>query len=288
MKVYFAGIETCSASYNLNIKRGDNIFCTYFYKNKTDVFLDKISINKGHKGLITIDSGAHSFFGYTGNSTAAHHNNKVKKEMPDPNIYFEKYIEWIKTNYDKASYFVELDIQSIVGMEKVWRWRQRYIDEGVMEKIIMVLHSYEGIESLDQMLRMARSGYIGLEGLRAKKINLPYTKILKRCIDEGVKVHGFALTDANIASKYPFYSVDSTTWTAPVRYGTIIILENGKLKQVAPTKENYLKHKISPDEFKVNKSKKASTMKLNFAMNSQRQYEAYLKNLWEKRGVKWT
>ncbi len=287
MKVYFAGMESIHSSYPVNVLPTDNIFCTFFYHKKTDAFLKKINKLNGHKGTITIDSGAHTFFGYTGESTMAHHNSKDKSKMPCPDKYFARYFEWIKENYEKISYYVELDIQSIVGMDKVRKWRAMLKSAGVFDKCILVAHSVDTWEDFVELCEESESKYIGFEGLRAKKILMPYTKMLKYCYERQIKVHGFALTDASIASNFPFSTVDSTTWTAPVRFGSIIVVDGGKLKQVAPTKANYLKYKVSPDMFKTDRSKEASTLKLNHAMESQREYEKFLTRLWETRGIKW-
>jgi len=287
MKVYFAGMESIYSSYKVDLLPTDNIFCTFFYNKKTDSFLKQVNKLKGHLGTITIDSGAHTFFGYTGESTMAHHNNKDKSKMPCPDKYFSRYFDWIKENYEKIDYYVELDIQSIVGMEKVRSWRAMLKSAGVFDKCILVAHSVDTWEDFITLCNESESKYIGFEGLRAKKILMPYTKMLKYCYENQIRVHGFALTDAAIASAFPFSTVDSTTWTAPVRFGSIIVLDGGKLKQVAPTKANYLKYRIDTSMFKTERSKEASTLKLNHAMESQREYEKFLKRLWETRGIKW-
>jgi len=293
MIVYFAGMETTLNSYDIVPKATDNIFCTYFYRKNTDKMLEKLSIDKGHQGIITVDSGAHSFFGYTGNSTAAHHNGKDPKDMPDPEKYWKNYLKWVVKNYDRISYFVELDIGAIVGYSTVKRWRGEMKFAKVLDKCIPVMHS-TGMDSekstwenFTDLCDSTTSGYIGLEGLRAKQVTLPYMKMLKYCYSKGIKVHGFALTNKDIVNKYPFYSVDSTTWTAPLRYGTHIVLDNGMLKQVTPTKKNYIKHRVNPELFNGQRSRDASTQKLMSSMEAQRDYEIYLTKLWKARGVNW-
>lgn len=288
MKVYFAGMENIYNSYKTPPKKTDNIFCTFFYPNSTVKFLKDISKDKGHEGIITIDSGAHSFFGYAGTSTAAHHNNKDKSEMPDPYLYFEKYLSFIKEHYEKISYFVELDIQAIVGMDQVWKWRERMSKEGVYDKCIPVIHSIDSTDVYKRTLDTLESGYIGLEGLRNKKINLPYMKILKECYERNIKVHGFALTASEITTKYPFFSVDSTTWTAPVRYGTLLVLDKGSLKQVGCTKANHIKYGFPVELHSTNKDRESSVKKLQYCMGQQRKYEKFLKDMWISRGIKWT
>lgn len=287
MKVFFAGFETVVASYTVFEKPTDDIFATYFYRNKTNALFERVSKAKGHQGLIVIDSGAHSFFGYTGTSTAAHHNNKKVKDMPDPNKYLADYVDWIEENYDHADYFVELDIQSIVGLEQVKKWREIYKSRNIAKKIIKVMHRCDSWDDFEKMVNESESGYIGLEGLSAKKINLPYMKMLNYCYKKNVKVHGFALTASDITLNYPFYSVDSTTWTAPVRYGTFLVLENGSLKQKKPDKNNLLKYKLPIELITKNLTLEGSNIKLGLSMEAQRKYGEYLTEYWRKRGVLW-
>lgn len=293
MIVYFAGMETTCKSYDILPKSTDNIFCTYFYRKNTDSMLEKFSKDKGHKGIITVDSGAHSFFGYTGTSTAAHHNGKNPDDMPDPEKYWRDYLKWIVLNYQKISFFVELDIGAIVGYDTVLRWRSEMRDAGVFDKCIMVMHSTgmdlnkSTMENFYALCEETESNYIGFEGLRAKKVTLPYGKMLHHCFKNKIKVHGFALTAKEVTTKYPFYSVDSTTWTVPLRYGTFLVIEDGSMKQVSPTKENYIKYGIDPYLNSNERSKEASANKLLLSMETQREYEIFLTKLWDKRGVKW-
>jgi hypothetical protein len=39
-----------------------------------------------------------------------------------------------------------------------------------------------------------------------------------------VKVHGFAIASIDLPLRYPFYSVDATTWMIIGRYGSILVL----------------------------------------------------------------
>lgn len=43
-----------------------------------------------------------------------------------------------------------------------------------------------------------------------------------------LKVHGFAMTDPINMLRYPWYSVDSSSWTWAFRYGLVYLFNNGK------------------------------------------------------------
>ena len=240
----------------------------------------------GHEGIITIDSGAHSFFGAAGISSAGHQQN-TKTKLPDHEIYFRDYVKWIKQNYDKISYFVELDIQAIIGLKRVKEWRNLLKAEGLYSKCIPVMHSIDTWDDFVEMCETSESKYIGFEGMRKKKITMPYMKMLKYCHKNGIRVHGFALTAKEVTTKYPFYSVDSTTWTVPNRFGTVIVLEDGKMKQKAPRKENIMKYGKPLSSWNKDKSKEGCKDKLLDAMKVQRRYQRYLTDFWEAKGIVW-
>jgi len=288
MKVYLAGMESILNSYkDVKIKTTDNVFGTFFYQKNTTSLLNELAERK-HEGLITIDSGAHSFFGYAGISSATHQQNADKSKMPDPDEYVERYFKWLKEHWEKFSYFVELDIQAIVGLDKVKQWRKRMKKEGLYEKCITVYHRCDEWKDYLDMLKDSQSKYVGLEGLRHGKMCVPYMKCLKTAYEKQVKVHGFALTNPSVANEYPFYSIDSTTWTSPVRYGTFFALNRfGSIVQKGPSKENYLDNDIPVDIFSIQKGPEASTAKLSHSAEKFREFERILTSMWEARGVKW-
>jgi len=289
MIIYLAGMESILTSYTtFDLKKDDSIFCTFFYRAKTDKMLDLLG-EAGHKGIVTVDSGAHSFFGYTGSPSASHQQQKAdSSKMPDPEEYLERYILWLKQNWNRFTYFVELDIQSILGLDKIKSWRERLREEGLFSKCITVYHSCDTWEDYVEMIETTESGYVGLEGVRNRIIHIPYIRCLKLAYEKGVKVHGFALTSMNIVKKYPFYSVDSTTWTSTVRYGSFISLDKqGMLVQKTPTKKNYLDNRMNLDLLSVKKGKESSVKKLNHSAEQFRLFEKTVTNMWISRGVDW-
>lgn len=209
MKLYFAGMDQAMSSYKYMPLKTDNVFGTFFYASTSSRMLQMLD-KAGHTGIRTIDSGAHSFFGCAGISTQSHHNSKKDKGvlMPEPNEYMMEYLVWLKRHYHLFDYFVELDIQAIVGMEKVRYWRRRLEREGLWDKCIPCLHSCDSPAQWDETIHSAASKYVGFEGLRNRKVNIPYMRLLRQCYNLGVRVHGFALTNGEILEQYPFWSAD--------------------------------------------------------------------------------
>jgi hypothetical protein len=288
VKLYFAGTENVNDSYRWEPLPTDNLFCTFFYATRTSKLLQKLAGK--HKGLITIDSGAHSFFGYAGISTQTHHNKKQhgKSKMPCPIRYFDQYLYWLKRHEHLFDYFVELDIQAIVGFEKVRFWRRKLERLNLWHKCIPVLHSCDTNDEMMETISDCASKYVGFEGLRDRKVNIPYMKLLDYCYKRNVRTHGFALTNNKILEAYPFYSADSTTWTSTVRYGSFMVFDRGmKIVQKPPTRRNYLKNRINPGIFNTVKDEQTSRKKLEHSASVLRKAEVFLTTLWESRGVKW-
>ena len=121
MQVHIAALEN-ACNYLLKQLEKDEIkyaLVSYFYlkENEFQIIVDSVS-----KKLL-IDSGAHSF----------QHGKKI-----DFVEYTKKYAEFIKKNTDnpKIEGFFEMDIDNVIGYEKVLELRK--ILEEVSDKIIPV------------------------------------------------------------------------------------------------------------------------------------------------------
>ncbi len=132
MVVYFAAIEAGDAVDLIPENAFRCAFFSYYYCRKGQAKNDILIKSRPHMKLITIDSGAHSFFSEHADSglTVSFHKKKTKtKESPQE--YFEQYIAWLKKHWDFYDYFVELDIGEIVGQDVVLSWRERLKAEGL-------------------------------------------------------------------------------------------------------------------------------------------------------------
>lgn len=244
MVVYFAAIEAGDAVDLIPENAFRCAFFSYYYCRKGQAKNDILIKSRPHMKLITIDSGAHSFFSEHADSglTVSFHKKKTKtKESPQE--YFEKYVDWIKKHWDFFDYFVELDIGEIVGQQTVLAWRERLKAEGLYTKCITVYHP--GIMSWDDYIRTlddSQSRYVALEGDRtAKRNRLPYRKMIKAAYDRGVKTHGFAMTKLDVFHKYPFFSVDSSSWKAAAQYGSGRVVSGQGTKIIRYRDKNALK-----------------------------------------------
>lgn len=285
MKVYLAGAETCYAGYGFIPRDEASIFSTYFYRDQATKLLEKTSADV-RTGLITIDSGAHSFFHAAGFSCVAGQSKNAKNVSPDE--YIEGYFRWVEMVYDRIDYFVELDLQDIVGLDKVKQWRQEWKRRGLFDKCITVMHSCDTWRDFEELVDTSESRYIGLEGYRQKKLRLPLMKCAQYCYDRQVKTHCFAMTSSKIMRDYPFYSVDSSTWTTAQRYGMVQVFDKGEMKSYRRDEQLH-KRAIVPPALGVNiRGNLFGRPGLEFVTDEFLKMERYFTNLWTERGIIWT
>ena len=162
-----------------------------------------------------LDSGAFTFMSST------------KGETPDWNRYIKGYIDFI--NLYEIDLFFELDIDAIVGYEQVKQMRKK-IEAGTGKQCIPVWHRSRGAQ---EYIRLCDEyPYIAIGGFAIKDIKSnEYNQIiplLDKAFAKGTKVHGLGFTPPELL-KYPFYSVDSSSWTSGSRYASVYSFCNGRM-----------------------------------------------------------
>ncbi len=167
-----------------------------FYKGE-NVCYETVNI-VGNQNFL-LDSGAFSYM----------NGKHITKSNMDK--YVKKYISFIN-QYD-VKYFFEMDVDSIFGLETVEQWRKQ-IETQTGKKCIPVWHKQRGVEYWKNMCR--EYDYIAIGGLvlGAKKQEYPfYKKLVEYAALRDIKVHGLGFTKTKLLKEYPFYSVDSSTWS---------------------------------------------------------------------------
>ncbi len=288
MKIYLAGIEgQYDSPYRGEIK---NAFYSYYYmrKDKLDV---KIKGAKEYHNLVFVDSGAHTFFSEDETLANAGVHQKKTKTKESPEVYFNNYVIWLKRNYQHYDYFAELDIGDIVGQELVNKWREVLKKENLYSKCVTVYHPrVMDWKAYIDMLEDSESKYVALEGDRSNRKRLPYTKLIKECYTRGIKVHGFAMTKDSVMSRYPFYSVDSTSWLQGSMYGQITYWDGFKIKAVPRRDKNKFSKLGGRANIKLlnNPDKKQQRYyEQKIGINAYQTAEKYYTKLWLKRKIKW-
>lgn len=190
---------------------GANILQSFYY---CDSFTEEIIIPNCKRFLL--DSGAFSFFS--------------KGKAADWGEYIKKYAGFINRN--RIDQFFELDIDVLVGYEKVLYYRAK-LEDMTGKASIPVWHRERGRE---EFLKMCEDyDYIALGGIAAKNVKATEYKYFPWFIDEahkrGAKIHGLGYTNLKGLQQYHFDSVDSSTWSAGNRFGHIFTFTGKTLVQ---------------------------------------------------------
>ena len=194
-------------SYKEELSNSKCILTSFYY------FRDKLPFDVD---LHLVDSGAFTFFS--------------SKKKIDIDQYLTEYIEYIN-KYD-IKYFFELDIDVLVGYDKVLELRER-LERETGKKCIPVWHMSRGKDEFIKMIKeydyASIGGVVNKESIVNHKDKFHLLNKLAR--KHGCKLHGLGVTDANVEN-YGFYSVDSTSWNSGTRFGKFMKFEQNKIKHI--------------------------------------------------------
>ena len=166
---------------------------------------------------LLLDSGAFSFLS--------------SGKRVDWDDYLSCYIDYINAN--DVKFFFELDIDKIIGYDRVKEIRRR-LERETGKRPIPVWHRHLGKE---EFLRMCDEyDYVAIGGLAIKDIRQNEYKYLPAFIREahkrGAKIHGLGFTHSAWLPRLHFDSVDSSSWSAGMRYGQIYTFNGRTIKQI--------------------------------------------------------
>lgn len=157
-------------------------------------------------GDFLLDSGAFTFMQGT---------SKVEWEG-----YIDRYADFIRRN--KVCKYFELDIDSVVGYEKVKQYRKA-LERRVGWPCIPVWHKSRGVKEYqrlcDEYDYIAIGGIVSGEIKRAQYVAFP--SMIAEAHRRKCKVHGLGFTALDWLNRCHFDSVDSTSWTTGNRFGFV-------------------------------------------------------------------
>lgn len=169
-------------------------------------------------GDFLLDSGAFTFM----------QNNKTHVEWEE---YIERYADFIKRN--SINKFFELDIDSVVGYEKVKEYRRK-LENLTRRQCIPVWHKSRGIEEFKSMCD--EYSYVAIGGIAINEISKnqysAFPAMIKEAHRRGAKVHGLGFTSLKYLPKIHFDSVDSTAWTTGNRFGYIYRFDGKTMQKI--------------------------------------------------------
>lgn len=183
------------------IFKGTNILQSFYYCDRFTVE----SILPQCKSFM-LDSGAFTFFG--------------SGKQVDWDEYLRKYAQFI--NEHQIKLFFELDIDQLVGYERVLYFRKR-LEDMTGKASIPVWHKSRGRE--DYLKTCEEYDYVAIGGIVTKEITQKEYNVFPYLISEAhkrdAKVHGLGFTNLKGLTMYHFDSVDSTAWISGNRFGCV-------------------------------------------------------------------
>lgn len=208
-------VKVCLASLEIEFKnvvgRLTDEYLNYglvsYYYLKDDEQLEKILSKVKY---LYVDSGAHSF----------QHGKKV-----DFDKYTKEYAEFCKKHSDnpKILGFFEMDIDNVVGYEKVLEYRK--ILEEKSNKIIPVWHNNRGIEDFIETCK--KYNRISITGFANNDItDSQYNLFINLAHQHNCKIHILGMTRFNLLKNLNLAkddSFDSSSWTQDGIFGNLSI-----------------------------------------------------------------
>jgi len=198
MKIYAAGLNTTLAVFEFLEGKNIPILLSFAYKEEFRR-VGELSDD------IFVDSGAFTAF-------------TKGQEIP-----LDEYMAFLRD----GGYGIYAGLDSIGNAKKTRENIQRMVDEGFCP--IPTFHYGGDLSYLREYV--SSFPYIALGGVAQLRGKKPAMRFFDQCwaeiVDgEGhprVKVHGFAVTSRELMIRYPWYSVDSTSWVAGSKFGMIML-----------------------------------------------------------------
>lgn len=258
MKLFLSGLETFSYLKDSKIEIPLFILGSFFYLKKSKLdFLNKYIEFKNKCNDFILDSGAFSLLNSSKN---------LDTFLNNLDRYIQEYINFIN-KYD-IKHFIELDIDSLVGYERVKEIRKR-IEKETNKKCIPAWHLSRGLEEWKNLTK--EYDYVAIGGIVTKEIKKrDYKKILPQLLkiarQNNCKVHGLGFTGNNL-KEYDFYSVDSSSWSWIRRHKKLSIF-NYKTKSID--------YRYISETHKIKKDKKTEVELCNITIREWKKFQAYL------------
>ena len=213
MKIYLAGNNGRKHLIKENKLFHIYMLESFFYIKDWQIDLIKRKVLKG----FMLDSGAFTFM-------------QNKDKVVDWDKYTEEYANFIK-KYN-IELFIEMDIDSIIGLKEVERLRTK-LENITNKKCIPVWHKSRGKEYFLQMVK--DYDYVAIGGLAINIIKRKEFKYLHWFIKEAhknnCKIHGLGFTPSHL-KEYRFDSVDSKSWINGNLGKFIYKFNNGNMRKI--------------------------------------------------------
>lgn len=222
LSIFFSGVEYESyldILYDLGVR---NFLMSYEYlKGKGNSQLKKYSDMH-----LFIDSGAFTYM-----SDPKYEAYTVEQWEQQ----IQNYLAWAERHKSQIFAIADLDLQYLVGNEKVYEWRKKYFEPFMLRTGIPVCFMYhdEGMEQWEYMCK--RYPYVGMSLRIDGESQDNFRDMFRIAEKHNALVQGMASTNTSLLTQLPFYTVDSTTWNVGLKYGEISVWLGTKMSRIKKT-----------------------------------------------------
>ena len=258
-----------------------NILTSFAFTNIFDKFL--IQTRQWIPENLILDSGAFSVW--------------TKGNIIDIDKYVQFCIDSKQKCIDSKLYFVNLDVlpgkfgeypdekQREESAEKGWE-NMLYLESKGL-KVIPVFHQHEDFKWLDRIRE--HTDYIGISPANdvSSKMKEKWLEKVFSITRDTIKTHGFGITSFPLLKKFPFYSVDSTSWVASGRFASMHVFQNGNFRGILYKKDGKFDSVWRGLDEKDSKVLTEYRKRLKQSIIAFLQAEEFLTNIWTKRGIVW-
>ena len=171
-------------------------------------------------------------------------------------IDIDKYCDYIKENHDI------IDVASV--LDGIGDPQKTYDNQKYMEwkgtNPLPCFHYGEDPRYLEHYVE--NYPYITLGGMvpiSTKQLRFWLDEIWDKYLTDSsgrpkIKVHGFGMTALPLMERYPWYSVDSSSWVQIANFGNILLPENNEILSISSespkAKEHFRHYETLPSEYK--------------------------------------
>ena len=198
-------------------------------------------------------------------------------------IDIDEYCNFIKKYEPQITHYAQLDC---IGDEEGTVRNLKYMESKGL-KPLPVFHFKGDFKRLEALVK--EYDYICLGGLvplsKAKPVLMAHLDKCFSIIKDKCKVHGFGMTGMDILKRYPWYSVDSTSWIEASRRATHYEFRNGQMTMIPtsdPKKATYKSIGFS------GKKKGLWRLRLIHSIKEWLKLEGFVTKLWYKKGINFT